>query len=81
MFETVFSVMRNNEKYVDYLAERLVSIGESVHKRFQNIKISKDHLNEHSELYNINTLQDDIFVAPGSKAPNRMGVFKVCELS
>ena len=56
MFETVFSVMRNNEKYVDYLSERLVSLGDSVPQEISKCKISKDHLNEHSELYNINNL-------------------------
>ena len=76
MFETVFSVMRNNEKYVDYLSERLVSIGDSVPLEISKCKISKDQLNEHSELYNINTLPDDIFLDPGSKAPNRVGFSK-----
>ena len=76
MFETVFSVMRNNEKYVDYLSERLVSLGDSVPREISKCKISKDQLNEHSELYNINTLPDDIFVDPGSKAPNRVGFSK-----
>ena len=76
MFETVFSVMRNNEKYVDYLSERLVSLGDSVPREISQCKISKDQLNEYSELYNINTLPDDIFVDPGSKAPNRVGFSK-----
>ena len=76
MFTTVFSIMENNGEYVDFLAERLVSLGESVPQEVSSCRLSEDHSADYSMLYDINTLPEDIFVKPGDKAPNRVGFSK-----
>jgi len=76
MFKTVFSVMLNNQGYVDYLANRLVDLGESVPTQNDNCKITVKNPSKDSELFNVDALPEDLFVSPGEKAPNRVGFSK-----
>jgi len=76
MFKTVFSVMENNQDYVDYLANRLVELGESVPEQNAQCKVTVKNPSNDSELYNVDALPDDLFVSPGDKAPNRVGFSK-----
>ncbi len=76
MFKTVFSVMENNQDYVDYLANRLVELGESVPEQNAQCKVMVKNPSNDSELFNVDALPDDLFVSPGDKAPNRVGFSK-----
>ena len=76
MFRTVFSVMKNNLKYVDFLADRLVELGESVPEKNDSCRVTDQNPVNDPDLFNVEALPDDIFVAPGEIAPNRVGFSK-----
>jgi transketolase len=76
MFKTIFSVMENNQDYVDYLANRLVELGESVPEQNAQCKVTVKNPSNDSELFNVDALPDDLFVSPGDKVPNRVGFSK-----
>lgn len=76
MFKTIFSVMENNQDCVDYLANRLVELGESVPEQNAQCKVTVKNPSNDSELFNVDALPDDLFVSPGDKAPNRVGFSK-----
>jgi transketolase len=70
-FQTVFSVLRNNQGLVDYLADTLVSLGESVPEEMNSCRIRVQDPHPAKELFKVEQLPDGLFVAPGTKAPNR----------
>ena len=70
-FQTVFSVLRNNQALVDYLADTLVSLGESVPEEVESCRIHIEKPQPVKELFKVEQLPDSLFVAPGTKAPNR----------
>ena len=76
MFETVFTVMKNNQNYVDYLSSRLVELGESVPDQNGQCKIGVKNPCNDPDLFNVDALPPELFVAPGVKAPNRIGFSK-----
>jgi len=76
MFKTVFSVMSNNVALVNYLSDRLISLGDSVPKQIEECTINSEKEFKPQKLFNVDHLPDDLFVAPGTKAPNRMGFSK-----
>ncbi len=76
MFKTVFSLMQNNQEYVDFLSNRLIHLGDSVPTEIKSCKISSNNPTIDSNLFNVESLPDDIFVKPGSSVPNRVGFAK-----
>jgi transketolase len=72
----VASVLRNNQELVDFLAERLVELGDSVPENLEgfvpgaNFKLSKQMLKK------VDEYPEELFVKPGTKAPNRQGLAK-----
>jgi transketolase len=76
LFHTVFSVMENNQELIDYLADTLVEIGNSVPNEINNCHMSAKNPTTDKSMFNINTLPDGLFVQPGEKAPNRVGFSK-----
>lgn len=76
MFQTVFSVMADNEEYVDYLAKRLVDLGESVPLKNENCKVQVSNPCNDSKLFDVDKLPSDLFVSPNDSAPNRIGFSK-----
>ena len=76
MFKTVFSVMNNNIDLVNYLSDRLISLGNSVPKQIRECTVNIEKESKYQKLFNIDHLPDNIFVSPGTKAPNRMGFSK-----
>ena len=76
MFKTVFSVMNNNIDLVNYLSDRLINLGNSVPKQIRECTVSAENESKYQKLFNIDHLPDNIFVSPGTKAPNRMGFSK-----
>ena len=76
MLKTVFSVMENNQGYLDYLADRLIEMGDSVPAENANCKVTVKNPCNDPDLFNVDALPSDLFVAPGDKAPNRVGFSK-----
>ena len=75
-FDSVFSVLHSNQELVDYLADTLIELGESVPQKLDDCKVTIKNPAHDSELFNVNSLPDTLFVAPGTKAPNRVGLSK-----
>ena len=76
MFRAVFSVMKKNKDLVKYLSDTLVGLGESVPKNISTSKMSLKNNLKHRDLFDVTSLPDDLFVAPGTKTPNRTGFSK-----
>ena len=76
LFNTVFSVMENKQELVDYLADTLMDIGDSVPNELKTCRINANNPAEDKNIFNINTLPDELFVKPGEKTPNRVGFSK-----
>jgi transketolase len=73
-FETVFSVLRDDPELVTYLADTLVEQGESVPERPEGFRLTAArNLAEDRAWLAPENLPDALFVAPGTKAPNRQG--------
>ena len=75
-FNSVFSVMKNNQALVDYLAGTLISVGDSVPEQIKQCKVTVKNPAKDKTLFDVNNLPDDLFVAPKDKAPNRVGFAK-----
>ena len=76
MFKTVFSVMNNNIDLVNYLSDRLIKLGNSIPNQIRACTVNTERESKYKKLFNIDHLPDNIFVSPGTKAPNRMGFSK-----
>ena len=72
--KTVFSVLRNNQELVDYLANRLVELGDSVPDELDSCKIKQDNPLDDKELLTFPIILQ-IFAEP-DKVPNRVGFSK-----
>lgn len=75
--ETVFSVLRNNQDLVDYLADRLVELGDSVPTNLDSSKITQSNPLNDKALFDFHNYPSDLFAEAGTKAPNRVGFSKV----
>jgi transketolase len=73
-FEAVFDVLKKDEALVDYLSDTLVGLGESVPERTETFRLdSKTNLAQDRGWLDVDKLPDELFIAPGTKAPNRKG--------
>jgi len=75
--ETVFSVLHNNQELVDYLADRLVELGDSVPDEIVSCNVKQSNPLDDKELFNFSSYPSDLFAKPGDKVPNRVGFSKV----
>ncbi len=75
-FETVLSVLRNNQELVDYLAETLVTLGDSVPDEISTCRVGEKNPVKLNTLFSPETLPETLFAQPGSKVPNRLGFSK-----
>ena len=76
-FETVISVLRNNQNLVDYLADRLIELGDSVPQDIDGCKISDSNPLKDKEIFDFKNYPDELFAEPGTKIPNRVGFSKI----
>ena len=76
LFNNVFSVLGSNQPLVDYLTDTLISVGDSVPEDIEGCKITVENPANDKELFDVKNLPDDLFAAPGTKAPNRVGFSK-----
>ena len=73
---TVMSVMHNNQELVDYLADRLVEIGDSVPDSIENCLINSSNPLDDKNLFDYQNYPNELFAEPGTKIPNRVGFSK-----
>ncbi len=76
-FKTVLSVLRNNQALVDYLADRLVELGDSVPESIDSCIISDSNPLNDKALFDFKNYPDELFVEPGTRIPNRVGFSKI----
>ena len=76
-FKTVLSVLRNNQALVDYLADRLIELGDSVPESIDSCIISDSNPLNDKALFDFKNYPDELFVEPGTKIPNRVGFSKI----
>jgi transketolase len=70
--KAVADVIRGDQALVDYLANRLVEIGESVPDMIEGFKLShRGNPFADRRLYDYRAYPDDLFAAPGAKLANR----------
>jgi transketolase len=76
-FQTVFEVLRKDQALVEYLADRLVELGESVPQRAAGFRaITKKNLAEDRAWLAVDELPEALFIKPGEKAANKDGFSK-----
>ena len=76
-FKTVLSVLRDNQDLVDYLADRLVELGDSVPESIDSCIISDSNPLNDKALFDFKNYPDELFVEPGTRIPNRVGFSKI----
>jgi len=76
-FERVISVLHNNQELVDYLADRLVELGDSVPDTIDDCSISNSNPFNDKALFDFENYPDELFVESGTKIPNRVGFSKI----
>ncbi len=70
--KAVVQVLRNDETLVDYLADTLVEIGESVPQRPSGFKLAvQGNPYTDAKLFDYERYPEEIYRKPGEKAPNR----------
>ena len=73
-FETVFSVLREDQALVEYLSDTLVELGESVPETIGGFKLGNgSNLAQDRSWLDVDKLPETLFVQPGETAPNRKG--------
>ena len=76
-FETVFSVLRREEGLVEYLANTLVELGESVPEKPQSFRLdAARNMHEDRSWLAPEALPSELFVPPGTKLGNKDGFAK-----
>jgi transketolase len=73
----VIEVLQSDQGLVDYLAERLVELGESVPQDIPTFQLGmRGNPFKDERLYDYEHYPEDLFVKPGDKAPNRAALAK-----
>ncbi len=73
---TVISVLRSNQPLVDYLADRLVELGDSVPERIPSCKLSDNNPFSDPVISDYSSYPAELFLAPATNAPNRVALAK-----
>jgi transketolase len=75
--KAVVEVLRQDQQLVDYIADTLVAIGDSVPAEVKSFKLGKKgNPFQDERLYDFRNYPDDLFVKPGGKAANRNALAK-----
>jgi transketolase len=75
--EAVIKVMHHDQALVDYLADRLVELGDSVPRQLPNFRLGrKGNPFEDKRLYDYRSYPADLYLPPGSSASNRAALAK-----
>ena len=76
-FNQVISVMHENQSLIDYLADRLVEIGDSVPESIDSCIVSESNPLDDKSLFDYSNYPRELFAEPGTKIPNRVGFSKI----
>ena len=74
--ETVMSVLERDQALVDYLSGRLVELGDLVPEVIKECRVGKSNPFNDSVITDYESYPDDLFVEPGTNAPNRVALAK-----
>jgi len=74
--ETVMSVLERDQALVDYLSGRLVGLGDLVPEVIKECRVGKSNPFNDSVITDYKSYPDDLFVEPGTNAPNRVALAK-----
>jgi transketolase len=75
--KVVIDVLRRDQALVDYLADRLVALGDSVPEEIPTFKLGKHGNPFHDErLYDFRNYPADLYVKPGTSIANRAALAK-----
>jgi transketolase len=75
--QTVISVLHKDQGLLDYLADTLVAIGDSVPDEIATFQLGKKGIPfEDERLYDYRNYPEDIYVKPGASIPNRAALAK-----
>ena len=73
----VLDVLRNNQKLVDYIADTLVNIGDSVPETIPSFRLSSNNNPlKDPKLFDFTQYPQELFAPPGSKLANRAALAK-----
>jgi transketolase len=73
----VVEVLHRDEELVDYLANRLVTLGEEVPEEIPGFRLGgKGNPFHDKRLYDFRNYPDDLFAKPGASLPNRLALAK-----
>ena len=73
VFESVFSLFEKSVGLTDYLADRLINLGEGVPEELSGSQKYDTNPLDDSELYDYKNYPVELYKQPGEKAPNRAG--------
>ena len=75
--QTVISVLHKDQALVDYLADTLVALGDSVPDDLPTFQLGKKGIPfEDERLYDYRNYPEDMYVKPGASIPNRAALAK-----
>ena len=74
--KTVMSVLERDQALVDYLSSRLVELGDLVPEVIKECRVGKSNPFNDSVITDYESYPDDLFVEPGTNAPNRVALAK-----
>jgi transketolase len=74
--QVVMSVLRDDQELVDYLADTLVALGDSVPEEIASFRLSKANPIHDERLYDYENYPAELYVAPGTKIANRRALAK-----
>lgn len=74
--EAVIDVLRRDQELVDYLADRLVALGESVPDRLPGYRLSSKPPFADKRIYDYRSYPDDMWAKPGSSMATRNALAK-----
>jgi transketolase len=75
--EAVIEVLHRDQGLVDYLADRLIALGESVPETVEAFRLNGKGLPWNDErLYDYRAYPEDLYVEPGANVPNRAALAK-----
>lgn len=76
MFEDLFAVLEGDQVLVDYLADTLVEIGDSVPENISGCRITDKNPQNDKTLFDPALLPESLYARPGENLPNRAGFSK-----
>ena len=74
--QVVMGVLQRDQSLVDYLADRMAELGDSVPESLPSFRLGGGNPYQDQRLYDFASYPDDLFVKPGASAANRAALAK-----